>query len=151
MSATLSASWIRDMGPPRRCNPSTVVDGFDEQNSTEPLTNVNGLTQWIHRTRPEETLVAVTELPLLDQVVAEQCCTPLALEPLPEVDAAVLSERFAALGDPVRLRLVSLLATAEGGAVCVCDLTAPVERSQGTVSHHLKVLSKAGLVVSEKR
>jgi ArsR family transcriptional regulator len=115
------------------------------------LTNVNGLTQWIHRTRPEETFVAVTELPLLDQVVAEQCCTPLVLEPLPEVDAAVLSERFAALGDPVRLRLVSLLANAEGGAVCVCDLTAPVERSQGTVSHHLKVLSKAGLVVSEKR
>ncbi|RIK17786.1 MAG: transcriptional regulator [Acidobacteria bacterium] len=73
------------------------------------------------------------------------------LEPLSEPDAAVLSERFAALGDPVRLRLVSLLATAEAGAVCVCDLTGPVDRSQGTVSHHLKVLSKAGLVVSEKR
>nr|WP_232523183.1 metalloregulator ArsR/SmtB family transcription factor [Nocardioides sp. MAH-18] len=75
----------------------------------------------------------------------------MALEPLPDADAHVLSERFAALGDPVRLRLVSLLANAEGGAVCVCDLTEPVGRSQGTVSHHLKVLSNAGLVVSEKR
>jgi ArsR family transcriptional regulator len=99
--------------------------------------------------------MGVKDLPLLDQsdlvLAAADCCTPLALEPLPEADAAVLSERFAALGDPVRLRLVSLLATAEGGAVCVCDLIEPVERSQGTVSHHLKVLSRAGLVVSEKR
>lgn len=95
------------------------------------------------------------ELPLLEQPdprsAAAECCTPLALEPLPQGEAEVLSSRFAALGDPVRLRLVSLLANAEAGAVCVCDLTEPVERSQGTVSHHLKVLSKAGLVVSEKR
>ncbi|MFT4085351.1 MAG: metalloregulator ArsR/SmtB family transcription factor [Nocardioides sp.] len=95
--------------------------------------------------------MGVKELPLLEQVALAECCAPLALEPLAEADAAVLSERFAALGDPVRLRLVSLLATAEGGAVCVCDLTEPVERSQGTVSHHLKVLSQAGLVRAEKR
>lgn len=95
--------------------------------------------------------MALRELPLVQQLPADECCTPLMLEPLSEPDAATLSERFAALGDPVRLRLVSLLATAEGGAVCVCDLTGPVDRSQGTVSHHLKVLSKAGLVVSEKR
>jgi ArsR family transcriptional regulator, arsenate/arsenite/antimonite-responsive transcriptional repressor len=95
--------------------------------------------------------VGIERLPLLNQRAAGECCTPLALEPLPDADARVLSERFAALGDPVRLRLVSLLATAEGGAVCVCDLTEPVERSQGTVSHHLKVLSRAGLVTAEKR
>ncbi len=99
----------------------------------------------------KEALVGVKELPLLDRPAADECCTPLALEPLPETDAEVLSERFAALGDPVRLRLVSLLANADGGAVCVCDLTEPVGRSQGTVSHHLKVLSKAGLVTAEKR
>jgi ArsR family transcriptional regulator len=97
----------------------------------------------------------VKQLPLLDQpgqvAAADACCTPLALEPLPDADAEALSERFAALGDPVRLRLVSLLANAEGGAVCVCDLTEPVARSQGTVSHHLKVLSNAGLVMGEKR
>ena len=92
--------------------------------------------------------MGVKELPLLQAV---ECCTPLAMEPLPEADAVVLSERFAALSDPVRLRLVSLLANADGGAVCVCDLTEPVGRSQGTVSHHLKVLSNAGLVTSEKR
>lgn len=91
------------------------------------------------------------ELPLLETVAADGCCTPLALEPLPAAEADVLSERFAALGDPVRLRLVSLLANAQEGAVCVCDLTEPVDRSQGTVSHHLKVLSRAGLVTSEKR
>ena len=55
------------------------------------------------------------------------------------------------LGDPVRLRLLSILAAAEGGAVCVCDLTGPVERSQPTVSHHLKVLGDAGLVTGERR
>lgn len=95
--------------------------------------------------------MVLQELPLVTRSPADECCTPLVLEPLPEPDAALLSQRFAALGDPVRLRLVSLLANAEGGAVCVCDLTEPVDRSQGTVSHHLKVLSKAGLVVSEKR
>jgi ArsR family transcriptional regulator, arsenate/arsenite/antimonite-responsive transcriptional repressor len=95
--------------------------------------------------------VVLKELPLVSRSPVEECCTPLILELLPEPAAAALSERFAALGDPVRLRLVSLLANADGGAVCVCDLTGPVERSQGTVSHHLKVLSKAGLVVSEKR
>lgn len=95
--------------------------------------------------------MGVKELPLIDQGVVGDCCTPLALEPLTEPDAAVLSDRFAALGDPVRLRLVSLLANAADGAVCVCDLTEPVGRSQGTVSHHLKVLSAAGLVTAEKR
>ena len=69
--------------------------------------------------------MGVKELPLLQAV---ECCTPLAMEPLPESDAVVLSERFAALSDPVRLRLVSLLANADGGAVCVCDLTEPVGR-----------------------
>jgi ArsR family transcriptional regulator len=88
---------------------------------------------------------------LLDQAAGDECCTPLVLAPLPEAEASVLSARFAALGDPVRLRLVSQLANADGGAVCVCDLTEPVGRSQGTVSHHLKVLSNAGLVTSEKR
>lgn len=92
------------------------------------------------------------ELPVLGQSdSATPCCAPLVTTLLPEPDARILSERFAALGDPVRLRLVSLLANAKDGAICVCDLTEPVNRSQGTVSHHLKVLSKAGLVTSEKR
>ena len=96
-------------------------------------------------------LALMRELPLLDPVLTDECCTPLVTTLLPEADAEVLSGRFAALGDPVRLRLLSILANAEGGSVCVCDLTEPVSRSQGTVSHHLKVLGDAGLVTSEKR
>ena len=97
------------------------------------------------------TLAHVRDLPLLEPAVADECCTPLVTILLPDSDAEVLSGRFAALGDPVRLRLLSVLANAEGGSVCVCDLTEPVRRSQGTVSHHLKVLGSAGLVTNEKR
>lgn len=95
--------------------------------------------------------MTVRELPVLGQAEAVACCAPLAAEVLGEADARTLSRQFAALADPVRLRLVSLLSTADGGAVCACDLVEPVGRSQPTVSHHLKVLSEAGLVISEKR
>ena len=90
-------------------------------------------------------------LPLLDQPDVLACCAPLVSEVLSEPDAQVLARQFAALADPVRLRLVSLLATAEEGAVCACDLVAPVGKSQPTVSHHLKVLVEAGLATSERR
>ncbi len=95
--------------------------------------------------------MVVRELPVLQQPVVEACCAPLASEVLAERDAETLSRQFAALADPVRLRLVSLLATADGGAVCACDLVEPVGKSQPTVSHHLKVLGQAGLVTSERR
>jgi ArsR family transcriptional regulator len=93
----------------------------------------------------------IRELPVLTQPLVRPCCAPLAAEELSEGDAALLARQFAALADPVRLRLVSLLATADGGAVCACDLVAPVKKSQPTVSHHLRVLGEAGLVTSEKR
>ena len=92
-----------------------------------------------------------TELPVLEQPMVAPCCPPLAAEVLGPGDAETLSRQFAALADPVRLRLVSLLATAEGGAVCACDLVAPVGKSPPTVSHHLKVLVEAGLATSERR
>jgi ArsR family transcriptional regulator, arsenate/arsenite/antimonite-responsive transcriptional repressor len=95
--------------------------------------------------------MAVRELPVLTQPEAQACCAPLAAQPLEEADAKTLARQFAALADPVRLRMVSLLATAEGGAVCACDLVEPVGKSQPTVSHHLKVLAEAGLVTSGKR
>lgn len=95
--------------------------------------------------------MARRELPVLDQPDVVPCCAPLAREVLDDAQAQTLSEQFAALADPVRLRLVSLLATAPGGAVCACDLVEPVARSQPTVSHHLKVLAQAGLVVGERR
>jgi ArsR family transcriptional regulator, arsenate/arsenite/antimonite-responsive transcriptional repressor len=90
-----------------------------------------------------------TSLPLLTDDSA--CCTPLSASPLPAEAARPLAQAFAALGDPVRLRVVSLLLTAERGAVCACDLVEPVGKSQPTVSHHLKVLVDAGLATSEKR
>lgn len=83
------------------------------------------------------------------QVREITCCAPLAAEPLGEGDAAVLASAFAALSDPVRLRLLSLIAQAD--EVCSCDLAGPVERSQPTVSHHTKVLAEAGLIVGDKR
>ena len=92
-----------------------------------------------------------SELPVLNQPEVQPCCAPLASQVLGEAQAQTLSEQFAALADPVRLRLVSLLATADGGAVCACELVDPVGKSQPTVSHHLKVLARAGLVTSEKR
>lgn len=91
------------------------------------------------------------ELPVLTQPDVVACCAPLAAQVLGEADAETLSRQFAALADPVRLRLVSLLATAEAGAVCACDLVEPAGRSQPTVSHHLKVLAEAGLVTGERR
>lgn len=84
-------------------------------------------------------------------VTSDLCCPPLRSTPLTVVDAETLARRFAALADPVRLRLLSLLSTAADGAVCACDLVEPVGKSQPTVSHHLKVLREAGLVQSEKR
>jgi ArsR family transcriptional regulator len=89
------------------------------------------------------------ELPVLD--LAAACCTPMAREPLGEAEAVELARMFKALSDPVRLRLLSLIASHEGGEACVCDLTGPFDVSQPTISHHLKVLREAGLVGSERR
>jgi ArsR family transcriptional regulator len=68
-----------------------------------------------------------------------------------EADAAELAKGFHALADPVRLRLLSMIAATGATGACVCDLIAPSGRSQPTVSHHLRILREAGLVTSEKR
>lgn len=96
-------------------------------------------------------MTTIRELPVLLQPEVAPCCAPLRAEPLDAEGAADLARRFAALSDPVRLRLLSLLASSPDSAVCACDLVAPVGKSQPTVSHHLKVLREAGLVTSEKR
>ncbi len=88
------------------------------------------------------------ELPVLQPPA---CCTPMVREPLTEDDAKSLAGVFKALSDPVRLRLLSLIASFEGGEACVCDLTGPFEVSQPTISHHLRVLREAGLIDSERR
>ncbi|QKW07904.1 helix-turn-helix transcriptional regulator [Streptomyces sp. NA04227] len=90
-------------------------------------------------------------LPVVAVAQDAACCAPLVREPLGEGDAAELARMFKALSDPVRLRLLSLIASHEGGEACVCDLTGPFDVSQPTISHHLKVLREAGVVGSERR
>ncbi|WP_374111293.1 ArsR/SmtB family transcription factor [Nocardia sp. JCM 34519.1] len=88
------------------------------------------------------------ELPLIAATTG--CCTTLSA-PLDAAAAAELASAFKALGDPVRLRLLSLIAAAGGEEVCVCELTPAFDLSQPTISHHLKVLREAGLLTSERR
>ena len=83
-------------------------------------------------------------------VTLEACCPPLLTAPLSAVDADELALTFKALADPVRLRLLSLIAAAPDGTACSCDLEEPVGKSQPTVSHHLSVLAEAGLITKEK-
>jgi ArsR family transcriptional regulator len=79
----------------------------------------------------------------------ENCCEPVCCAPLSDVDADVMASRLKALADPTRLRLFSLVASAH--TACACDLTEPLGVSQPTVSHHLKVLTTAGLLEREQR
>ena len=78
------------------------------------------------------------------------CCAPLAAEPLDRSKANQLAGWFRVLGDPARLRLLSVIASM-GEACAACDLVEPIGVSQPTISHHLKVLFEAGLVEREKR
>jgi ArsR family transcriptional regulator, arsenate/arsenite/antimonite-responsive transcriptional repressor len=79
------------------------------------------------------------------------CCEPLVREPLSAEQSVALARVFKALGDPVRLRLLSLIASHEGGEACVCDLTGVFDLSGPTISHHLKVLREAGSIGGERR
>lgn len=82
--------------------------------------------------------------------LAGGCCAPLVTAPLEPANAVDLAKSFKALADPVRLRLLSLITSADG-ETCVCDLTAAFDLTGPTISHHLKVLREAGLVDSERR
>src|SRR5438876_3884177 len=82
---------------------------------------------------------------------AAACCPSVLSEPLDAAHAEHLARGFAALADPARLRLLSLIADQPEGEVCACELVEPLGKSQPTVSHHLKVLFEAGLVTREKR
>lgn len=79
------------------------------------------------------------------------CCTIGAVDGLPLAEAERIARTFKALGDPTRVRLLSLIAAGDGGEACICDLTEPVGLSQGTVSHHMKLLADAGFVTREQR
>jgi ArsR family transcriptional regulator len=85
------------------------------------------------------------------KVQSVECCASVLAAPLNTADAAELAGGFSALADPVRLRVLSILAASPEGEVCVCDFVEPLAKSQPTVSHHLKILSEAGLVQGDRR
>ena len=87
----------------------------------------------------------------IEDVSAGECCSPLVREPLTVDRSADLARMFKALGDPVRLRLLSLVASHDGGEACVCDISPHFDLSQPTISHHLKVLRECGLLDCERR
>jgi ArsR family transcriptional regulator, arsenate/arsenite/antimonite-responsive transcriptional repressor len=80
-----------------------------------------------------------------------ECCAPLLRQPITVGQAADLARMLKALADPVRLRLVSMVAAHEGGEACVCELTGPLGLTQPTISHHLKILVDAGIFTRDKR
>ena len=87
-------------------------------------------------------------LPLID---VSACCAPPTREPISAAEATDLAAQLKAIADPARLRLISMVAAHDDQEACVCDLTEPLGLSQGTVSHHLKVLVDAGIFTRDKR
>jgi ArsR family transcriptional regulator len=90
-------------------------------------------------------------LTVLDPAGTAACCPPLSVEPLSAGQAEQVAPVLKALADPVRLRLMSIVASHPGGEACVCDLNDAFDLSQPTISHHLKVLHDVGLLDREKR
>ena len=88
---------------------------------------------------------------VLTPVETVACCSPMTRDPLNADQAEQISTLLKALADPVRLRLMSLVLSHDGGEACVCDLNDAFELSQPTISHHLKVLHEAGLLDRDKR
>ncbi|MDR7085903.1 ArsR family transcriptional regulator [Aeromicrobium panaciterrae] len=79
------------------------------------------------------------------------CCSPITSGVMSDDEATSLAIKFKAMSDPTRLKLLSLVAATQDGEACVCDLNEPLDLSQPTVSHHLKILVEAGLLTRAKR
>ena len=88
---------------------------------------------------------------VIEVPAAAECCPSVLAAPLDADEARELACGFNALGDPVRLRVLSMLAAAPEGEICVCDFVGPLGKTQGTISHHLKILAEAGLVHGDRR
>nr|MCW2729152.1 transcriptional regulator [Aeromicrobium sp.] len=91
-----------------------------------------------------------TALPVVE-TTASACCSPVTGGVMSDEEAGRLAAKFKAMSDPTRLRLLSMVAAAEDGEACVCDMNEQLDLSQGTVSHHLGLLVKAGLLSRTKR
>lgn len=85
----------------------------------------------------------------MSDTTAPACGTTVEAPDLDEI--APLAAALGALADPVRLQILSIIASASSGEVCACDFVGPIDRSQPTISHHLKVLTAAGLITGDKR
>ena len=88
---------------------------------------------------------------MLEGDALTRCCPSVLAAPLDVADAAELAKGFSALSDPVRLRVLSILAASPEGEVCVCEFVEPLGKSQPTISHHMKILSESGLVQGDRR
>lgn len=92
-----------------------------------------------------------SSLPVIQPTALAACCSPVTAGVVSDEAAETLARMFKALGDPTRVRLLSMIAAAPGGEACICDMTEPVGLSQPTVSHHMKQLVEAGLATREQR
>ena len=88
---------------------------------------------------------------VIEVAEAVECCPSVLAAPLDALEAQELAQGFNALGDSVRLRVLSMLAAAPAGEICVCDFVVPLGKTQGTISHHLKILAEVGLVHGDRR
>ena len=95
--------------------------------------------------------VNMSRMQQLLELIDQRCCPPMLRAPLGHDEAETMAATLKVIADPARLRLLSLLANSEGYESCVCNLTDPLGLSQPTVSHHLRILSEAGLVHREQR
>jgi ArsR family transcriptional regulator len=95
--------------------------------------------------------MAIATVPRLSEDGTGFCCAPVTGAVVDVEQAERLAHVFRALSDPTRVRLLSLIAATEGGEACICDLIAPVRLAQPTVSHHMKVLTEAGLTTRHQR
>lgn len=92
-----------------------------------------------------------TSLPVIQPDDLAACCSPVTGGLVSDEAAETLARMFKALGDPTRVKLLSLIAAAADGEACICDMTEPVGLSQPTVSHHMRLLVEAGLATREQR
>src|SRR3954467_12679755 len=119
-----------------------VSTSVDVATVPRPSTDVNGSARMASMP---------SALPLLEPVELAACCAPVTGGVVSDETAATLARMFKALGDPTRVKLLSLIAAAAGGEAGVCDMTEPVGLSQPTVSHHMRLLVEAGLATREQR
>jgi ArsR family transcriptional regulator, arsenate/arsenite/antimonite-responsive transcriptional repressor len=124
------------------------IDAHRYGREQEDRLYIDGCQYRLSSMSPKRSAV-LKPLPVIDELVA--CCPELLVQSLSEGEAALAARAFKALADPTRVRILSIIASAEGGEACVCDLTAGIDLAQPTVSHHLKVLLDAGLLERERR